>query len=169
MNTSPLSPRDEACLRRAIELADASVDAGCRPFGAVIARANGDVVAEAGSVQPTDIRDWTAHSEMQVLRSASAILSWDELGDCTLYASGEPCPMCAAGLFWCNLPRLVFGMSEPNMRHLRAGHARAAGIPLGARDILGHAPRKIEVIGPVMEDLARLAHERFWPAAPTGV
>lgn len=157
--------RDEACLRRAIALADSAVAQGRRPFGALVARADGSIVAEAGATATTDTRDWTAHSEMQALRTASAALSWDELADCTLYASGEPCPMCAAALYWCNLSRLVFGLSEPVMRTLREKHVRAAGLPMGARDILGHSPRPIEVIGPKLEEAARLAHERFWPNA----
>jgi tRNA(Arg) A34 adenosine deaminase TadA len=156
--------QDEAWLRRAIALADAAVARGSRPFGAVVAR-GGQLVAEASAVAPTDTRDWTAHSEMLALRAASAALSWDELAGCTLYASSEPCPMCAAALYWCNLSRLVYGLSEPQMRSLRSGHVRAAGLEIGAREILGCAPRATEVIGPCLEDVARMAHERFWPAA----
>jgi tRNA(Arg) A34 adenosine deaminase TadA len=161
-----LEPQDERWLRRAIALAEDAVARGSRPFGAVVARKNGALVAEAASVPPADTRDWTAHSEMQALRLASAILSWDELADCTLYASGEPCPMCAAALYWCNLPRLVFGLSEAGMRALRSRHARAAGIEMSAREVLSRAPRATEIIGPALEEAARAAHERFWPTAP---
>lgn len=122
-------------------------------------------MAEASAVGPTEVRDRAAHSEMLALRAASAVLAWDELAACTLYASGEPCPMCAAALYWCNLSPLVYGLSEPLMRELRSRHMRAAGIEIGAREILARAPRVIEVIGPCLEDTARLAHERFWPTA----
>jgi len=157
--------QDDACLRRAIALADTAVAQGRRPFGALVARRDGSIVAEAGAVAPTEVRDWTAHSEMLALRAASAALTWDELAECTLYASGEPCPMCASALYWCNLSRLVFALSEPVMRGLREKHVRAAGIEMGAREILGRAPRPIEVIGPKLEELARAAHEKFWPGA----
>ncbi len=161
-----LEPADERWLRGAIALAGQAVARGSRPFGAVIARRDGSLVAEAASVPPADTRDWTAHSEMQALRLASASLSWDELADCTLYASGEPCPMCSAALYWCNLSRLVFGLSEAGMRELRSRHARAAGIEMSARELLSRAPRNIEVIGPALEDAARKgAHEIFWPTA----
>ena len=158
------SADDEAYLRRAIGLAETAVAQGRRPFGALVAR-KGSIIAEAGAVALTDVRDWTAHSEMQALRAASAVLSWDELADCTLYASGEPCPMCAAALYWCNLSRLVYALSEPVMRGLREKHVRAAGIEMGAREILGRSPRPVEVIGPKLEEVARIAHERFWPTA----
>jgi tRNA(Arg) A34 adenosine deaminase TadA len=163
---SALLPQDERLLRRAIALAEQAIARGGRPFGALVARRDGSVVAEGAAVAPAETRDWTAHSEMQALRAACAILPWNDLADCTLYASGEPCPMCAAALYWCNLPRLVFGLSEAGMRALRSRHVRAAGIEMSAREVLARAPRPIEIIGPALEDAARGAHERFWPNAP---
>jgi tRNA(Arg) A34 adenosine deaminase TadA len=165
--TQPLD--DAAHLRRAIALAEESEARGARPFGAVVVRANGVVVAEAGSVDALDPRDWTAHSEMTALRQASAILRWAELADCTLYASSEPCPMCASAAYWCNMARLVFGAAETSMRVLRGGHARAAGIEIPARQILAAAPRPIEIVGPLLENEALAAHRRFWAQAPRSV
>jgi tRNA(Arg) A34 adenosine deaminase TadA len=161
--------RDTPFMRRAIALATAAAAQGARPFGALVVAADGTVVAEAGSVPPHDVRDWTAHSEMMALRAASARLSWDELGGCTLYASTEPCPMCASAAYWCNIPRLVYGVGEPAVRGLRAGHVRAAGLPIGARTILGASPRPIEVVGPFLEAEAIVPHRRFWADAPDGV
>jgi tRNA(Arg) A34 adenosine deaminase TadA len=160
---------DAAHLRRAIALAEESEARGARPFGAVVVQASGMVVAEAASVDALDPRDWTAHSEMTALRKASAILRWAELADCTLYASSEPCPMCASAAYWCNMARVVFGASEASMRALRGGHARAAGIEIPARKILAAAPRPIEVVGPLLEDEALAAHRRFWAHAPQSV
>jgi tRNA(Arg) A34 adenosine deaminase TadA len=163
-------PLDDAThLRRAIALAEESETRGARPFGAVVVRASGVVVAEAASVDPLEPRDWTAHSEMTALRKASAVLRWEELADCTLYASSEPCPMCAGAAYWCNMGRVVFGAAETSMRRLRGGHARAAGIEIPARTILAAAPRPIEVVGPLLEDEALAAHRRFWAQAPRSV
>ena len=163
------SPDDATHLRRAIMLAEEAEARGARPFGAVVVRAGGTVVAEAASVAALDPRDWTAHSEMSALRRASAALTWDELSDCTLYASSEPCPMCASAAYWCNMARVVFGAAEPSMRALRGGHARAAGIEIAAKTILAAAPRPIEVIGPLLEEEALAAHRRFWASAPQSV
>jgi tRNA(Arg) A34 adenosine deaminase TadA len=63
--------RDQELLRRAIAISAASVAHGGRPFGAVVCDGDGRIVAEA--VAPIDPRDWTAHSEMQALRAASAV------------------------------------------------------------------------------------------------
>jgi tRNA(Arg) A34 adenosine deaminase TadA len=164
--TEGLTAQDFARLRRAIELADESATAGNRPFGAVVARSTGEIVAEANSQHTANLRDWTAHSEMTALRRASSLLEWNELGDCTLYASAEPCPMCASAAYWCNMSRVVFGVSEQSLRKLRGGHPRAAGLPISAHTILGAAPRSIAVVGPVLEHEAIEAHQRFWSIAP---
>jgi tRNA(Arg) A34 adenosine deaminase TadA len=158
-------PDDERHLRRAIAIAAASVARGGRPFGALLVDAGGRVVAEGGATPTADRRDWTAHSEMTALRGACAALPWDELAGCTLYASGEPCPMCAAATYWCNVRRLVFGAGEPAVRELRRGFARAAGIEMGCREVLDRAPHPVEVVGPLLEAEALAPHAAFWPQA----
>lgn len=157
---------DETHLRRAIALAEDAVARGARPFGAVVVDGEGRVVAEAKAVETSEPRDWTAHSEMQALRAASAALSWEALSRATVYASGEPCPMCAAAIYWCNIRRLVFSVSEPAMRDLRAPFARAAGIAMRCEEIFARCDRAIAVTGPLLEDEGLKAHRAFWPNAP---
>jgi ribonuclease HI len=156
---------DDALLRRAIALSKAAVKSGGRPFGAVVADETGQVIAEAKGLPSVEPRDWTAHSEMQALRAASAVMSWDELSRATLYASGEPCPMCAAAMYWCNIRRLVYCVSEPAMRALRAPYERAAGIAMRCEEIFARCDRKIEVTGPLLEAEGLAVHRRFWPNA----
>lgn len=167
--TGILSEIDQTLLRRAFALAEQGVAGGGRPFGALVADAAGRIVVEATSIPSTAIRDWTAHSEMTALREASARLSWEELAGCTLFASGEPCPMCAAAVSWCNVGRLVFGMSTTAMSAFRAGHSRATGFDLSAREVLVRGPRPVVVVGPALEDEARTLHERFWRDASGSV
>jgi tRNA(Arg) A34 adenosine deaminase TadA len=157
--------QDEEFLRRAIGLSDTAVAQGARPFGAVVTNGEGRIVAEAGSLARIDPRDWTAHSEMVALRAASAVLTWDELGRATIYASGEPCPMCAGAIYWCNLRRLVYCVSEPAMRALRAPYPRAAGVAMRCREIFARCDRQIEVVGPLIEDEGLAVHRRYWPTA----
>jgi tRNA(adenine34) deaminase len=165
MDTCSLDERDTQHLRRAILLSAKAVESGCRPFGAIVVFHDGRIIAEAAAVAPNLHNDWTAHSEMLALRKASSLLPWAELAQCTLYASGEPCPMCAAAAFWCNIRRVVFAMSESSMRSLRRHHPRAAGIEMSCREVLSRAPRAIEILGPALEDEARVPHDRFWAAA----
>jgi tRNA(Arg) A34 adenosine deaminase TadA len=160
-----LSLHDENFLRDAIALAEQSVAESARPFGAVVVDGDGKVVARAKAVAPVDPRDWTAHSEMQALRAASAALSWEDLAKATIYASSEPCPMCAAAVYWCNIRRLIYSVSEPAMRALRAPFERAAGLTMRCEEIFARSDRQIEVIGPILEDEGLAAHRRFWPNA----
>ena len=161
----PHNAEDDALLRRAIALSEAAVELGGRPFGAVVTDDTGRVVAEAKGLPRVEPRDWTAHSEMQALRAASAAMSWEELSRATLYASGEPCPMCAAAMYWCNIRRLVYCVSEPAMRALRAPYERAAGIAMRCEEIFARCDRKIEVTGPLLEAEGLAVHRRFWPNA----
>ncbi len=159
------SAEDEALLRRAVALSEAAVELGGRPFGAVVTDNAGRVVAEAKGLPSVEPRDWTAHSEMQALRAASAMMTWEELSRATLYASGEPCPMCAAAMYWCNIRRLVYCVSEPAMRALRAPYERAAGIAMRCEEVFARCDRRIEVTGPLMEEEGLAVHRRFWPNA----
>ena len=161
--------RDEQFLRQAIALSEAAVTHGGRPFGAVITDGDGQIVAQAQSLPSIDPRDWTAHSEMQALRAASAAMTWEALGGATLYASGEPCPMCAAAIYWCNIRRLVFCVSEPAMRALRAPYIRAAGIAMRSAEIFARCDRRVEVIGPLIENEGLPVHRRFWTVARADV
>jgi len=97
---------NEAFLRRAIELALASVEGGGGPFGAVVVR-GGRVVAE-GTNRVVLGRDPTAHAEVNAIRAAAAALGTHDLAGCELYASAEPCPMCAGAIHWARLDRLYF-------------------------------------------------------------
>lgn len=157
--------RDKQFLRRAIALSEEAVAHGGRPFGAVICDGEGHIVAEARSVAPVDPRDWTAHSEMQALRAASAVLTWELLGHATIYASAEPCPMCAAAIYWCNIRRVVFSVGEPAMRSLREPYERAAGIAMRCEEIFARCGRRVEVIGPLIEHEGLPVHQLFWPHA----
>lgn len=156
---------DLELLRCAIALSEAAVAGGGRPFGALVSDEGGRIVAQAQAVTSVDPRDWTAHSEMQALRLASASLTWEELRRATIYASGEPCPMCAAAIYWCNIRRLVFCVGEPAMRALRAPYERAAGIAMRCEEIFARCDRRIDVIGPLIEDEGLPVHRRFWSKA----
>jgi len=81
------------------------------PVGAVIVR-GGKIIARAYN-QVESLKDATAHAEMLALTQAeSAVGDW-RLTDCTLYATKEPCPMCAGAIVHTRLARVVFGATDP--------------------------------------------------------
>jgi tRNA(adenine34) deaminase len=102
---------DEYFMRDAIRQAVKAYEDDEVPVGAVIVR-NGRVIARAWN-QVEMLNDATAHAEMLALTAAEAAVGDWRLTDCTLYATKEPCPMCAGAIVHCRLARVVFGASDP--------------------------------------------------------
>jgi tRNA(Arg) A34 adenosine deaminase TadA len=95
-------------LARALELARLSAletgDGG--PFGAVVAK-DGRVIAE-GRNRVVGTGDTTWHAEMEAIREAARAVGREGLEGCTLYASGEPCPMCLAAAYWARIGGIYY-------------------------------------------------------------
>lgn len=101
---------DEDYMREAIALARANVQAGGRPFGAVLVR-GGEIVARAAN-EIHESRDPTTHAELLAIRRASQVLGSARLDGCVIYASGHPCPMCLAAMHLCGIERAFFAYSN---------------------------------------------------------
>ncbi len=81
------------------------------PVGAIIVRA-GEVIAAAHN-QREQLRDPTAHAELIVINRAATVLKSWRLESCTLYATLEPCPMCAGAILQARIPTVVYGAADP--------------------------------------------------------
>lgn len=102
---------DEEGMRAALREARASADANEVPVGCVIVH-DGQIIGR-GHNQVEALHDATAHAEIVAIGAASdALQSW-RLIDCTLYATLEPCAMCAGAMVLSRLPRLVYGAMDP--------------------------------------------------------
>ena len=91
----------------ALREAEAAFDAGEVPVGAVVVR--GGQLLGRGQNRVERLKDPTAHAELLAVTAACEALGEKYLAGCTLYATLEPCPMCAGALVWAKVPRLVFG------------------------------------------------------------
>jgi tRNA(adenine34) deaminase len=158
---TPLAPQDALYLRRAIELSAQAGQAGNRPFGAVIATAQGQVLAE-GRNHNAQSGDCTAHAEMAALREASPRHPRALLATATMYASGEPCVMCAGAIFWSGIRRVVFGIDAVSLRAFRATQAGAGDIEWSCRQVFAAAPQPFEIIGPALGEEPARPHHDFW-------
>jgi tRNA(Arg) A34 adenosine deaminase TadA len=156
-----LNDLDALYLRRAIELGAGTGRLGNRPFGAVIVSAAGAVLGE-GVNDNTRSGDCTSHAEINALRAASPRHGRDELARATMYASGEPCVMCAGAIFWSNIRRVVFGIDAVGLRVFRATQADAGDVVMSCRDVFAAAPHRIDTIGPALVDEAAAPHRAFW-------
>jgi tRNA(adenine34) deaminase len=101
---------DEYYMRQALNEARQAFDKGEAPIGAVIV-CRGRIIARAHNLTET-LNDVTAHAEMQVVTAAANVLGGKYLTDCTLYVTLEPCPMCAGGLLWAQIPKIVYGAKD---------------------------------------------------------
>ena len=93
-------------LVRAIQLAQEGIKKGGGPFGAVVVR-NGEIISEATN-RVVYSNGPTAHAEILAIRQASKILGTHSLGDCILYTSCEPCPMCLGAIYWSGIKTVFF-------------------------------------------------------------
>ena len=107
---------DLAMMRRALDAARGAAQRGEVPVGAVVAR-DTEVLAVAGNERETT-GDPTAHAELLAIRRAAEALGGWRLAGCTLYATLEPCPMCAGAAHAARLSRLVYAAPDP-----KAGYA----------------------------------------------
>lgn len=97
-------------LCEAIELARGNLEKGGRPFGAVLVK-DGEVIA-SGVNEILTTNDPTAHAELLAVREASRKLGSPNLAGTTMYASGNPCPMCMAAMRMAGVSEVVFAYSN---------------------------------------------------------
>jgi tRNA(adenine34) deaminase len=126
---------DELHMDLALELAREADLAGEVPVGAVVVL-SGRVIGR-GRNSPIALHDPTAHAEVLALRDASRAIGNYRLEGATLYATVEPCVMCAGALVAARVSRLVFGT-----RDLRFGGVRSK-FRLADAEILNH---RLEVV-----------------------
>jgi tRNA(Arg) A34 adenosine deaminase TadA len=103
----PDAATPQAFMDRAFAMKRRAEQAGDQSYGAVVVR-NGLIVGQAPSAVVTK-SDPTAHAEMEAIRDAARRLGTRALGDCELYSSSRPCPMCEAAAYWAGIARMVHG------------------------------------------------------------
>jgi tRNA(adenine34) deaminase len=138
-------------MRRALELARRAEIEGEVPVGAVLVL-NGEERGEGWNC-PIALRDPSAHAEMLAIRKASAAIGNYRLEGAALYATMEPCAMCAGLLVHARVARLVFGC-----RDLRFGGVRSK-FRLADSDIMNH---RVEVVEGVLAVECAELLERFF-------
>lgn len=105
------STADELWMEEALRQAQRALEAGEVPVGAVVIRA-GEIVGRGFNRNLSD-SDPTAHAEILALRQAARALGNHRLLECEMFATLEPCPMCAGALVHARLRRLVYGADDP--------------------------------------------------------
>lgn len=102
---------DERFMRLALKLAERAAREGEVPVGAVVV--HGGKVAGRGRNRVERGRNASLHAEMEALKQAARRLGRWRLTGCTLYATLEPCAMCAGAAVLARIDRLVYAARDP--------------------------------------------------------
>ncbi len=144
--------RWQPAVEAALIEAQAALDHGDVPIGAVVLDPAGAVIASAHNERELT-GDPTAHAEVLALRRAAEVVGDWHLDGCTLVATLEPCTMCAGAIVAARVERLVFGAYDPK-----------AGAVASLWDVV-RDPRlnhRLEVVGGIAEaECAALLREFF--------
>lgn len=134
-------------MRLALAEADAAIETGDVPVGAVIVASTREplqVLAAARNERNTS-NDPTAHAEVLAMRRAAATRGSWRLDGLTVVVTLEPCTMCAGALVLARVDRVVYGAADP-----KAGAVDSLWDVVRDRR-LNHRP---EVIGGVLAEEA---------------
>jgi tRNA(Arg) A34 adenosine deaminase TadA len=104
------------------------------------------------------------HAEATLIRAAAQEYSADYLWQCTLATTVEPCAMCSGTLYWANIGRVVYGMTEERLLAFTGSNPENPTLDLPCREVFARGQKAIEVIGPVpsMEEEIAQLHRGFW-------
>jgi tRNA(adenine34) deaminase len=147
----PIADTDVRYMELALREAERAAEEGEVPVGSVIVHSD-SVIGKARN-QTQLLKDPTAHAEILAITQAAAALGDWRLLETTLYVTKEPCPMCAGAIVLARVPRVVWGVGDPQ----RGGAVSVFNILKS--DALNHRP----VIAPgVLEAECRELLVRFF-------
>ena len=155
--------KHEYYLRRCIEISQNARNNGNTPFGAILVDEYGKILLEQENIEITG-KICTGHAETTLAERASHLYSKEFLWRCTLYTTAEPCAMCTGAIYWANIGRVVFAMTERRLLELTGNNEQNITFDLPCRKIFAAGQKKIEVIGPVnvLEEEAAAIHKGYW-------
>lgn len=146
-------------LRRSNEVGRRAIGLGHHPFGAVLVGPDQETVL----LEQCNI-DTVNHAEATLARVAATNFTPDFLWGCTLYTAVEPCCMCAGTVYWANIGRVVYGMTEADLLAETGSHPENPTMSVPARYVFDHGQKPVQVIGPVPEIIeeTRALQRAFW-------
>ena len=110
MTSNLQSATDRHFMLLALEEAKKAASLDEIPVGAILVH-DGQILASAHNRRELD-QNPISHAEILALQEGARKLGRWRLGDCTLYVTLEPCPMCAGAIFMARLGRLVYGVAD---------------------------------------------------------
>jgi tRNA(adenine34) deaminase len=153
----PFSADDERFMRESLAFARIAYAEQEVPIGAVVVR-DGHIVGR-GRNRRERLADPTHHAEIEAIREAAREGGTWRLDGAVLYATVEPCPMCAGAAVNARIARIVYGCADP-----KAGYCGTLGdVPRDAR--LNH---RCAVEGGLLATESAELLQQFFRAKRTG-
>ncbi len=115
---------------------------GTQPFGAILVR-NGVVIGE-GLNHEIARHDPTSHGEIEAIRDACQRLETNDLSDCTMYAIGEPCPMCTVAIRLAKISQVYYGASHLDAFNAYSGLSDTPYADIGVEGLRAEAGTPVE-------------------------
>ena len=146
-------------LRAANDIAKEMKLFGHHPFGAVLVAPDGEqILMHEGNTNVV------RHAESELSRRAAEIYSAEYLFTCTILTTMEPCAMCAGTIYWANIGRVVYGVSEAKLKKITGSSQMNPTLNLPCKHIFDAGQKAIQVIGPIpeLEDELLEPHREFW-------
>ena len=145
---------DEHFLRLTIALARQARRQGGEPFGAVLV-VDGAVVHQTWD-RCVEFSDPTFHAELRVISEYCQAQQRITLKGYTLYASTEPCPMCAGAIHWARISRVVFSVSQAMLQQLSGGSPKP-----DCASIINTGTQQAEIVGPLLPEEGLAAFDGY--------
>jgi tRNA(adenine34) deaminase len=105
--------KHEKFMKVCIDLAELATKNGDFPFGSIVVLK--DKIIGRGYNKAIAKKEICLHAEIIALIDAQKKLSREQLSQCTIYSTVEPCPMCSFAIKELNIKKLVFGLRSPFM------------------------------------------------------
>lgn len=115
------------------------------PYGAIIVYDNKEILLQ--SVNSAHNHP-LMHGELSVIHTLFNNGFNGDVSKLSLYTTAEPCPMCAAAIYWAMIPKVVYGSSITFLHEL---FGRQIQVP--AEEILSKTPDfyNCQIIGGIMQ------------------
>jgi len=130
-------------IHRALEVAERSMLNGNLPFGCILVDARGTIIEE-GENTVISTKDNIAHCEINVAHQLAGKYDWEYLNQCTVFASTEPCAMCAAAIYWSGIGKLVYGLSKEKYHEVAHTDNPNHILNVHAEELLARGGRKMD-------------------------
>lgn len=149
---------DVSYLKKAHSIGLEAMKAGKHPFGAILVAPDGTHILDTqGNI------DTVNHAESTLARRAAASFQSDFLWKCSLYTSVEPCCMCSGTMYWANIGRIVYGLSEEALQKITGNNPENPTMSLPCKAVIDCGQKPVEIVQiSSMDSTIADAHRAFW-------